>query len=110
MRLWDLTAHPQVGSRLTGHTHPVAALAFSPDGKTVATGSLDSVRLWDVATRRQVGSEFTGLTGVVASLVFSSDGKKLLAASLDNSVRLWDVASHQLLDSWRTDRSDFPTR
>ena len=78
---------------LTGPTSPVNSVAFSPDGKTLTTGSHDgTVRLWDVATRRQIGNPFTGHTGPVTSVAFSSDGKTLATGSHDRTVRLWDVA------------------
>jgi WD40 repeat protein len=83
---------------LTGHTDEVYSVAFSADGKTLASGSNDhSVRLWDVASHRQIGSPLTGHTGQVHSVVFSPDGKTLATGSWDHSLRLWDVASHRQL-------------
>jgi WD40 repeat protein len=47
--LWDPATHKQLGEPLTGHTGSVLAVAWSPDGKTLATASGDkSVRLWSV--------------------------------------------------------------
>ena len=78
---------------LTGHTGNVWSVAFSPDGKTLASGSADgTVRLWDVATHRQIGAPLTGHTDNVWSVAFSPDGKTLATGSPDHTVRLWDVA------------------
>jgi WD40 repeat protein/V8-like Glu-specific endopeptidase len=77
-------------AKLTGHTQRVNTLAFSPDGKTLASGSDDgTVRLWDVSGQRQVGV-LTGHTGVIA-VAFNRDGKTLASGSDDGTVRLWDV-------------------
>jgi hypothetical protein len=83
-----------------GHMVDVFSVMFSPDGKTLASGSGDgSVRLWDVATQRLAGSPLTGRTDGVNSVAFSPDGKTLASGSGDDSVRLWDVVAQRLAGS-----------
>ena len=81
---------------LHGHTDQITSVAFSPDGRTLATGSWDStVRLWDVATRTQLGAPLRGHEGTVNSIAFSPDGHTLATGSDDKTVRLWDVDTHK---------------
>ena len=65
-------------------------IAFSPDGRRVATGSLNNlVQIWDAKTGIQIGESM--LHGdYVYSVVFSPDGKKLASGSKDKTARLWD--------------------
>jgi WD40 repeat protein len=92
VRLWDVASHKQIGIPLTGHTDEVLTVAFSPDGKTLASTSNDkTVRLWDVASRQPLGEALTGHTDVVKDVAFSPDGKMLASWSRDMTVRLWDV-------------------
>lgn len=82
-----------VPTLLTGHSGAVLAVAFSLDGRFLASGGHEGgVRLWDVAARRLIRVVTTG--GVcVTSLAFSPDGRRLAASSSDSrEVRLWDVA------------------
>ncbi len=74
--LWDIASRSEIG-RLTGHHDSVSALAFSPDGQTLASGSQDrTARLWNVADRRQ-GLQFTNHSGGFGSVAFSPDGRTL---------------------------------
>lgn len=75
----------------TGHRLFVAALAFSPDGRTLATGSDDrSVALWDVRTGTRLARMPAGHTDTVRALAWSRDGR-LASGGEDATVRLWDT-------------------
>jgi WD40 repeat protein len=79
---------------LSGHNKPVLAVAYSPDGRTLASVSDDVVKLWEAASGREVRT----LGGhaqhamFAAGVAYSPDGRTLAAAGDDN-VKLWDAAS-----------------
>ncbi len=88
---------------LPGHAAGVGALAFSPDGATLAEGRDDfTIRLRDRRTGRE--RLLTGHEGQVTSVAFSADGALLASGSRDRTVRLWETATGRLRATYQTPR------
>ncbi len=89
---WDVAAHHVIGNPLRGHTAYVFSVAFSPDGRTLASGSADgTIRLWDSSAGHAIGQPLSGEAGPVYSLAFKSDGTTLASGSHEGTVALWDM-------------------
>ncbi len=100
MKLWEVAAGKEVRS-FSGHTRDIVSVAFSPDGKSALSGSLDyTLKLWEVATGSELRT-FSGHALGVNSGAFSPDGRFALSAGDDATLKLWDVASAKELRSFR---------
>ena len=109
--LWDVATRQHIGT-LEGHSEPVTSVAFSPNGKTLASGSDDElIKLWDISTKRNIAT-LEGHQSEIRSVAFSPDGKLLASGSEYrvsgseatgslNTIKLWDVETQRLLVTLR---------
>ena len=79
------------GKALRGHEREITALAFSPDGTRILSGSRDKLAaLWDVATGKAL-AYYRGHAGPITQVVYRTDGRQVATASEDGTARLWPV-------------------
>ena len=97
VQLWNLETeqHLSIPPR-PGPSGNVDALAFSPNGKTLAVGIDGKIELWDVETKRHIATRHAH-GDAVTSLVFSPDGKMLASGAPDGTTLLWNVS--ELIDN-----------
>jgi WD40 repeat protein/serine/threonine protein kinase len=92
LKVWDSATGKEIRT-LLGHSGPISGVAFSADGKSLASTSWDrTVRVWDTSTwePRHILRGHTGYTGGVA---FSPDGRLLASGSGDRTLKIWDAAT-----------------
>jgi hypothetical protein len=101
--VWDAAGgRERLTLRLTA---TVQAVAWSPDGKRLATGGNDGTKVWEVAGGRELLT-LQGQTGKVLSVAWSPDGARLATGGDDGTVRVWEAADAEAAQQWaRQDRA-----
>jgi WD40 repeat protein len=95
-KVWEPSTHPE-RIVLSGHSHAVNAVAFSPDGRRVVTGSADqTARLWRAATGELLFT-LIGHSDRVRSVAFSPKDQRIVTGSDDHTARVWDAATGRCL-------------
>jgi len=105
--VWDVATGKEIRT-LTGHnkTDVITDVAFSPDGKWLASSSGDeTIKIWDIGSGE---CKFTlqGHTEIIEDICFSPTGKTLASVSRDLSIKTWDTDSFELIDSFQYDRDE----
>ncbi len=107
IRVWDWNdGDPRELVPPRGHTARVGALAFAPDGMSLATGGDETVRLWDMNNTEPKELAALNAKGTVTTLAYTPDGKRLAAGSRhDSLIRLWDLPA-TVPRTWRMSADD----
>lgn len=95
--VWDIATRQETGPPLLGHTSDVSSLAWSADGKLLASGG-GELMLWDLASRQSLGGSLVGAENQVSSVAFSPDGTMLAAGG--KRLMLWDIVARRRIGDW----------
>ena len=91
VRVWDTNTGKEL-TTLTGHAASIDEVTFSPDGRRIASCSVDrTIKIWDLEVDKE-GTVLKGHGARVWELAFSPDGRRLVSASADKTVKVWDVS------------------
>ncbi|KAJ3979529.1 WD40-repeat-containing domain protein [Lentinula detonsa] len=83
---------------LRDHTDYITAVAFSPDGRKIVSGSWDkTIRIWNADTGEAIGNPLQGHSDGVTSVAFSPDGKRIVSGSEDGLIRIWNVDTREAI-------------
>ena len=96
---WSYLKQQTRGGLMTlfGHSLPVSAVAYSPDGRLIVTGSWDNTaKVWDSQTGTSL-KDLKGHSAQVTSVGFSPDGTRIVTGSDDKTVKVWDVGKGKSL-------------
>jgi WD40 repeat protein len=85
----------QLRTSLRGHSDWLTSAVYSPDGKSIVTGSYDkTAKVWDAQTYQELAT-LTGHTGIIWSVAYNSDGRYLVTASEDQTAKIWNTQTWQ---------------
>ena len=105
VKVWDVATWTQKHT-LTGFSHPVIDIAFSPNKNILASGGFDPyIYLWDVATGKQV-NQLIGHKSYIGCVAFSPDGHSLASGSFSSAVILWDVITNTKKHTFSSKQKD----
>jgi eukaryotic-like serine/threonine-protein kinase len=106
--LWSVESG-WIPTNFPAHRRPVSGIAFTPDGRILATGGPEgTAKLWDLATHREIAT-LKGHLRSIHAMDISPDGSRLATAAGDaESVKLWDMSTHQELITLTSERAIIP--
>ncbi|AFZ13790.1 serine/threonine protein kinase with WD40 repeats [Crinalium epipsammum PCC 9333] len=93
--IWNMINHEKIGN-IQVESDSFIAIAISPDGQILASGTNDEIKLWNIANREEKQT-FTVDSGGITALAFSPDGKILASGSNDNTIQIWNLITGKII-------------